>query len=1785
MTKRIKDISRNRLAVLALFLLCFLGANGQTTGLYYIANNNTNAYVQDATTNWYMVPASTGGEANIAIDRWTWNNDENTPLVTTYQTQKDDNSVWAVVKSGNYYYLIHVLSGQYMTLNDGVGNNSNRRTFHMETVVSPNTLGDTHLFKFTSHSGNPLPYSINPKNRTTGHMYLNPSNGNKPKYYATDTQDPANTGPWVGGTIGVYNKNATNDAGSKWFMVPSSLLTDLSINYNTIAGNYTITWHGLNVPELPSGYVIRYTEDGSDPIANPNGTAQNYDGSVIVVANDNTTVNAVVIGHHDMQLTEVATQVVNTATPTAPTFEVTCDSKLQINCNLSTARIYYNFTTDGSDPTDPDNNSTEWTEPVSMSDNTKVKAVAYNGSNPQPSPFSEIYTFMNNTSSPTFVLTETTATISHIHIADVTLRYTTDGSDPTDPDVTPQTYTGTNPLVISGLDYSHDVNILVCADSTGRGVSCPVTVIKRPKQPTINASNECVLTNKFHSLTFNDTEPGKTYWYALSNGAGQSAPALNTFTEYTPGSTISIDTIAAWNSTDIWVTLHAYAKTADGFVSHVVSQDYLLKYTDAPTITHIGNTVTITPPSTAPAATIHYTVDGGAEQTYNGSFTVSNGYDHTIVATAQLGSEGESCEAIHYVRLPITITSLDQINDMNGAYDLGEDITNASGHTSIGTASAPFTGSLNGNYHIISQLDAPLFAYTNNAQIYNMRFDKVSINTSTHAGTITQIADGATRIYNCGILPDAADGTTTSSISGTDCVGGLVGLIKSGSSVRVVNCLNYANVSGGSYAAGIVGKNDGTVSSDGTVGNVRIALCMMYGNVTGATHISPVYGGNHVNNKKKYTEYNYWRYRSGLSYTALNDQLPVEEDDYLTRFPFFRHVLNTHRELAAYFLFGGVSCRDMREITQDYIAEIGHWALKKDMAPYPIIEPWLTNTTTTPTFAHNNLPSTTADYAGKLLTNMGSGGYLSVSVVIGNSTPYSVSLPITDMDTLNYDFTWGKVVLPFANEFEANTDYSKICTGWKIMGINGGTGGTFENYNVSDRNCTTKDLYNTTGFIFAQGGNYIVPYGVTNITIEANFATAYYLSDESYEIAYEKDGVTVPPQTNGSSPSGYMTRTSLAGNTSSTYHGRPVYNTLADALDAMSNNSTTHAQAIVLVGNYHLDDFDLTLSGRLKKGYTFMSIDADNNQEPDYAIYSNNTMDRPAIPPTRYDFVAFIPMGMSSHVTGALFYPNTPIWKPRGWFEITETGLMWARQFEIESKNFNDDNSINNRCIINGGYFTQMVRSRHNACTKLKYYQIGGNAYVKEFYPGNHSVNNYANTLVPINVTGGEIEQCFMTGYGKGTAYGPNIYFWCAGGRIHKFLGAYMEPPVQTGNHTSSNPGTVNMTAKIDHARIYRFFGGGTTSNARITGNIRVTIDNSFVDFYCGGPEFGDMVTGENGKTVETTANNTTFREYYGAGFGGTAITYTNDEDDNKPLANGYTYPSVFFSRHYLNNDPNIGRLCFKTGYGIGNCYKYEFIMHSRGHQSVARFYTGYAMFSLAKTGSVTNTLTNCTVLGSFYGGGCQGTVDGTVTSTLTGCTIHHSAYGGGFKAESNEVKVYTTTFPTPLSSFNAPTGIFSDFGPIPTPDTYTWTQGTTDHNNEADETNRKLYTGTDVIMTDLGNVTDAITLTLEGNSVVYENVFGGGNESKSLNDATVIVKGTSEVRGNVFGGGNKATVGINTTGTPGNTTVKLQDGAHIVGDVFGGGNEGAVGGNSSVTIENQSDSPTPAPGNTNPSD
>ena len=84
-----------------------------------------------------------------------------------------------------------------------------------------------------------------------------------------------------------------------------------------------------------------------------------------------------------------------------------------------------------------------------------------------------------------------------------------------------------------------------------------------------------------------------------------------------------------------------------------------------------------------------------------------------------------------------------------------------------------------------------------------------------------------------------------------------------------------------------------------------------------------------------------------------------------------------------------------------------------------------------------------------------------------------------------------------------------------------------------------------------------------------------------------------------------------------------------------------------------------------------------------------------------------------------------------------------------------------------------------------------------------------------------------------------------------------------------------------------------TTGNnfKTVKGNINVTVDNSKITKYCGGPKFGNMNLNDTdptkNKTVITNATGTTFGVYYGGGNGGTSYVQYDKKDNTVNDATG----------------------------------------------------------------------------------------------------------------------------------------------------------------------------------------------------------------------------------------------------------------------------------------------------------
>ena len=1223
-----------------------------------------------------------------------------------------------------------------------------------------------------------------------------------------------------------------------------------------------------------------------------------------------------------------------------------------------------------------------------------------------------------------------------------------------------------------------------------------------------------------------------------------------------------------------------------------------------PVIAKGDHVFTITCSHPTSDVTIYYTTDDGITEeqlasspaTYGNEYPTTGvsftDYDFTVKAVAVAEGFITSRVATQYIgedltgegtaESPYLIRSDNEFSTFVGSANSPEGapyhyklMANISGGSEITT---PFTGTFeagtdeDGNFYKISGLSHALFNSIDGGTVKNVMLDNVSINVGTNAGAICNEAIGDSRIFNCGVLATNSvfeadkNGYTvitscSSTIGGNGYVGGLVGFL--GGTSRVINCFSYATIDGGTHRAGIVGYNN-YVSTKSDV-RTMVMNCMFYGNISteGATQIAPVYGGLNISNvgSDGLNNYDYFRFNSTYvsNITVYNCALGAE-DRYLDRFEFFRHTLNSNRELAAWYVTGNP---DDGKGAANIMAK---WVVDKSIAPYPILKaqgsyPSVIN--------HDAAHAEEIDADNEHRNEGRRLGSLSVSVSLGSGYPTgasitksSITLNITDKDTEHYDFNYRKVQLPYYNEVgTGNCTYNKVVTGWK-MTVSGGTtnfttGTDAPAYNFTDRKCTEKDNYNTSGRIFSQGAYYEVPDGVTAITIEPYWADCVYLANASLDVNYTTDYTEnnlVAHYTNGK-------EYTINGN------NQVVYTTFDNArknLNPTSGNNV-YDKAIVLVGNYHKDFNTTPFGGNNVYPMTIMSADLNNDNEPDYCFfYAHNAQQN--VTPIRFDFINLPAISMALKPTGATAYKQAGVFYPKGWFEITNTALIRFGQFEYGRSNVK---TISAPLILMGGIYEQFLSCRETDAGNTPYIHIGGNAWFNEFNNGCHTKASNKTPKNPISVSGGDYNKFYLSG-----AYRPdvnpdaeNAECYIDGGRFGEVAGAGMQ----------KIDGSVTWI--INGADIENFYGGGINPAKPITGNLSTTITDSWVTNFYGGPKFGDMATG---KTVITNATGCHFGNYFGAGYGGNAfnrdgpVDATHDNTNNVSESTWNGYITSYYGRAY-----NSGKG------GISTSFDYEYLIHSNTTSKVARFFVNYASLSLASTRNVTSTLTGCTISHNFYGGGSLGSVNGDVTSTLTNCTVEGSVFGAGFSATTPTIDVMNKSNFVVAPSYDYNAGVFND-GQVKYPATvkYTWTNDASkftltgsslQYFYDSGDTHL-IYTSTQ--LSDLGRVTGTVKLNIEGNTLIkgYElddegeittkqtgGVFGGGDASGVTGNTEVNIEATSQkTEGynayNVYGGGNSAPV-------TGNTEVNLKKNTIINGNVYGGGNEGVVSGSTTVNI------------------
>ena len=230
-------------------------------------------------------------------------------------------------------------------------------------------------------------------------------------------------------------------------------------------------------------------------------------------------------------------------------------------------------------------------------------------------------------------------------------------------------------------------------------------------------------------------------------------------------------------------------------------------------------------------------------------------------------------------------------SNLAGNYVLANDITLTSEWAPVGNSGAPFTGTLNGNGHVIKGLSfnnaeadfVGLFGVASGATIQNLRVSGADVIGRNHVGIVAGRATAGTTIT----------GTFTSGyVNGGDHVGGIAGDAgEDNSSSTIANCMSTVYVYSRYYqGGGIVGWARGTNLLEnniflgtayvgawggcgGIVGFYENGTTTLNGNICAAISLTgnigeaPVNGGN--------------RYTLGIAGGPLNDQsILIATDNY-----------------------------------------------------------------------------------------------------------------------------------------------------------------------------------------------------------------------------------------------------------------------------------------------------------------------------------------------------------------------------------------------------------------------------------------------------------------------------------------------------------------------------------------------------------------------------------------------------------------------------------------------------------------------------------------------------------------------------------------------------------------------------------------------------------------------------------------------------------------------------------------------------------------------------------------
>lgn len=397
-------------------------------------------------------------------------------------------------------------------------------------------------------------------------------------------------------------------------------------------------------------------------------------------------------------------------------------------------------------------------------------------------------------------------------------------------------------------------------------------------------------------------------------------------------------------------------------------------------------------------------------------------------------------------------------------------------------------------------------------------------------------------------------------------------------------------------------------------------------------------------------------------------------------------------------------------------------------------------------------------------------------------------------------------------------------------------------------------------------------------------------------------------------------------------------------------------------------------------------------------------------------------------------------------------------------------------------------------------------------YGGGNKAAYNGTPVVNIHGCSNSIEYVYGGGNAADVA-GTNVTIW--GGKIGNAFGggngfSAANPP----NHNNPSAAHYNPGADITSSGTHLTIHGGTIGAAfggsnqygTITGGVNVNVRDSYEtgDDPCGNP---------------LTSCPMDIDELYSGG-------------NEAPLISSRT-PSILYIEQ---SDIHVTLDCSaKVGMLFGGAKKADYV------------------------GNI-NLVVNGGTFNKVFGGNNQGgTITGNVTVTFNGGSANE-VYGG-----CNEDGDITGTIIVNIDSTNStctpPFWVGNVYGGG-NEAAYSHAAGYPEVNIINGTVRQNVYGGgfgSTAVVTGTPKVTIGVSDANKKASVLG-NVFGGGNAAGITGSTDVNVISNSTVKGNVFGGGNEAPVSAN-------THVWIRDRVRVYGNIYGGGNQGEIGGDTKVIV------------------